>query len=330
MIQSFFGYLIKNQTLFALFLFVTGWIVIQIRDILLSFFLAYIIMASMLPVVAFLRKKRFSNFFAVAIPFFTMLLAIVLLILPLIPFFIDQAQNLIAKFPLYFKQALLTLGLSLEVNQIQSYLTSEINSISANAFTFTTKVFGGIFSFMMIFIVSFYLLLYYDEFKRLIARLFSPGTHTNILSAIDKINEKLGAWLRGQILLCLFIGALSWILLTALGVPNALPLALLAGLLEIVPTLGPILSAIPAVVIAITISPTLAISVAIGYIIIQLIENNLLVPKIMEKAVGLNPIVIIMGVLIFSNLIGLSGALLAIPLITFVIVILKNLDQKQH
>jgi predicted PurR-regulated permease PerM len=259
-----------------------------------------------------------------------MLLAIVLLILPLIPFFIDQAQNLIAKFPLYFKQALLTLGLSLEVNQIQSYLTSEINSISANAFAFTTKVFGGIFSFMMIFIVSFYLLLYYDEFKRLIARLFRPDTHTNIVSAIDKINEKLGAWLRGQILLCLFIGALSWILLTALGVPNALPLALLAGLLEIVPTLGPILSSIPAIVIAITISPTLAISVAIGYIIIQIIENNLLVPKIMEKAVGLNPIVVIMGVLIFSNLVGLSGALLAIPLITFIIVILKIIDQKQH
>jgi predicted PurR-regulated permease PerM len=287
-------------------------------------------MASILPVVVFLRKRRFPNIFAVAIPFFAMLFAIVLLILTLIPFFIDQAQNLIIKFPLYFKQALLTLGVSLEVNQVQSYLTSQIDSISANAFTFTTKVFGGIFSLMMIFIVSFYMLLYYDEFKRLIARLFRPDTHSNILSAIDKVNEKLGAWLRGQIVLSLFIGVLSWILLTALGVPNALPLALLAGLLEIVPTLGPILSAIPAVIIAITISPTLAISVAIGYIVIQLIENNLLVPKIMEKAVGLNPIVVIMGVLIFSNLIGISGALLAIPLIAFAIVILKSLEQKQH
>ena len=115
MLQSFFGYLGKNQILFALFLVVTGWVVIQIRDILLAFFLSYIIMASMLPVVAFLRKKRIPNFFAVAIPFFTMLIAIVLLILPLIPFFISQAQNLIARFPHYFEQALPALGVSLEV-----------------------------------------------------------------------------------------------------------------------------------------------------------------------------------------------------------------------
>ena len=330
MLQRFFRYLTRNQVIFAILIVVTGWVMIQIRDILLSFFLSYIIMSSMLPVVTYLRKKGLPKFFAVAIPYFAMLFAIILLILPLIPFFATQTQNLIAKFPLYFKQALLTLGLSLEANQIQSYLTSEINSISENAFTFTTKIFGGLFSFMMIFIVSFYLLLYYEEFKRLIARLFHPDTRTDILSTIDKINGKLGAWLRGQILLCLFIGTLSWICLTALGVPNALPLALLSGLFEIVPTLGPILSAIPAVIIAITISPTLAISVAIRYVLIQLIENNLLVPKVMEKAVGLNPIVIIMGVLIFSNLIGLSGALLAIPLITFILVILKSLDQRQH
>lgn len=330
MLQSFFGYLVKNQVLFALFLIIAGWVVIQIRDIILSFFLSYIIMASMLPAVNYLRKKGFHKFFAVAIPFFSMLLAIVLLILPLIPFLTTQIQHLSAKFPLYFKQAVLALGLSLETNQIQAYLANQISSISENALTLTTTVFGGIFSFMMIFIVSFYMLLYYDEFKRLIARLFQSETHTSILSTIDKINDKLGAWLRGQILLCLFIGVLSWIVLTLLNVPNALPLALLSGLLEVVPTLGPILSAIPAIIIALTISPTLAISVGVSYILIQIIENNLLVPKVMEKAVGLNPIVVIMGVIIFANLIGLSGALLAIPIITFALVILKSLDQRHR
>src|SRR5438552_7545768 len=106
MLQRFFGYLLKNQILFTLFLVVAGWFLIQIRDILLSFFISYIIMASILPVVVFLRKRRFPNIFAVAIPFFAMLFAIVLLILPLIPFFIDQAQNLIIRFPHYFEQAL--------------------------------------------------------------------------------------------------------------------------------------------------------------------------------------------------------------------------------
>jgi predicted PurR-regulated permease PerM len=182
---------------------------------------------------------------------------------------------------------------------------------------------------MAIFIVSFYLLMYYEEFKRLFARLFRHDTRASVLATLDTINEKLGAWLRGQIFLMFFIGLMSWIALTIFGVPYALPLALLSGLLEIVPTLGPILSAVPAVIVAITVSPTLAITVILTFIVIQMIENNLLVPKVMQKAVGLNPVVIILGVMIGANLMGIAGALLAIPFISFVIVILKSLEQKQ-
>lgn len=326
MISRFFKYLIKNQVLFALFILAAGWILLQIRDILLSVFLSYIISSSILPFVNFLRKRHVPKLPAVIIPFVTMLGAIILLIVPLFPFVISQIQSLIAGFPTYLKEAIHTLGLSVDSSQIQSYLINEARNISRNAFSVTTQVFGGIFSFMMIFIVSFYLLLYYDELKKLFSRLFHPEKRPYVLATIDKTNEKLGAWLRGQVILCFFIGLISWISLTALGIPNALPLALLSGLLEVVPTLGPILSAIPAVIVALTISPTMAISVIIAYIIIQLVENNFLVPKIMERAVGLNPIVVILGVLIGANLIGVSGALLAIPLITFIIVIIKSLE----
>jgi predicted PurR-regulated permease PerM len=327
MIQRFFNYLIHNQILFALFIIAAGWIIIQIKDILLSVFISYTIMASILPSVTYLRKKKLPNILAVTLPFSTMLIAIFLLILPLIPFFTEQIQNLTLKFPLYLKQALLSLGLTPEASQVQSYLSNEINTISENAITVTTKVFGGIFSIMMIFIISFYLLLYYDGFKKLFARLFQKDKRAYIYSTLDKINDKLGAWLRGEIILMTFIGFLSWIALIGLGIPNALPLALFSGLLEIVPTLGPILSAIPAVIVALTISPTLAITVVIAYILIQLIENNFLVPKVMEKAVGLNPVFVILGVVVGANLLGFTGALLAIPLITFIIVIFKSLDQ---
>ncbi len=329
MIHRIFRYLLKNQVLFALFIVIAGWVLLQIRDILLSVFLSYIIVSAILPSVKFLRRKGVPKLLAVVIPYFTMLVAIFLLILPLIPFIISQLQSLIHRFPLYFKQASITLGLSFDSIQIQSYLTNELNNISRNAFTLTTQVFGGLFSIMMILIVSFYLLLYYDEFKKFLANLFPHDNRIYVLSTIDKVNQKLGAWLRGQVILCLFIGLLSWISLTALGIPNALPLALLSGILEIVPTLGPILSAIPAVIVALTISPTLGITVIIVYILLQLIENNFLVPKVMERAVGLNPIVVILGVLIGANLIGISGALLAIPLITFILVIIKSLEQKQ-
>jgi predicted PurR-regulated permease PerM len=114
-----------------------------------------------------------------------------------------------------------------------------------------------------------------------------------------------------------------------LGLPYALPLALLAGILEVVPTLGPILSAIPAAAIAFTISPTLGFTIIIFYILLQALENQVLVPKIMEKAVGLNPVVVILGVMIGGNLMGISGALLAIPFISFLIVLFNSLNSPE-
>ncbi len=129
--------------------------------------------------------------------------------------------------------------------------------------------------------------------------------------------------------MCLFIGTLTWIGLSILQLPYVLPLALLAGILEIIPTLGPILSAIPAAAVAFTISPTLGFAVIIFYILLQMLENQVLVPKIMEKAVGLNPVIVILGVMIGGNLMGISGALLAIPFMSFLIVLFNSLNSPE-
>jgi predicted PurR-regulated permease PerM len=106
----------------------------------------------------------------------------------------------------------------------------------------------------------------------------------------------------------------------------ALPLALLAGFLEIIPTIGPILSAVPAVIVALTVSPTMALVVIGIYLVIQLAENNLVVPKIMQHAVGLNPVVIIIAILVGAELLGITGALLSLPFVSFVTVIFNSLE----
>ena len=141
-----------------------------------------------------------------------------------------------------------------------------------------------------------------------------------------QIEEKLGNWLRGQIVLSVSIGVTTWVVLTLLGVDFAFPLAVIAGILEIIPTIGPIISAVPAIIVALNISPILAGVVAISYFLIQLLENNILVPRIMQRAVGLNPIVIIIGIIVGSRLLGVAGALLAIPFIVFLVVIYRNLE----
>lgn len=138
---------------------------------------------------------------------------------------------------------------------------------------------------------------------------------------VRRIEDKLGAWLRGQISLSLIIGTLSYIALFSLQVPFALPLAILAGLFEVVPVIGPIISAIPAILIALTVSPVTAGLVALAFFIIQQLENSLIVPQVMKKAVGINPLIVILTVSIGGKLLGVSGALLAVP-ITVVIQIL--------
>ena len=143
---------------------------------------------------------------------------------------------------------------------------------------------------------------------------------------MSQIDDKLGAWLRGQVVLCFSIGLLSWVTLTLINLPYAVPLAVFAGIFEAVPTIGPILSAVPAIIVALTIDPKIAITVAIIYFVIQMLENHVLVPNIMRHAVGLNPIIVIVGIMIGGSLMGITGALLAIPFISFLTVLLNNLN----
>lgn len=288
-------------------------------------------MAAVLPVVEYLQKKGFPKIFAVLIPYLGIVVAIFLLILPLIPFVFDQIASLISQFPRFIDKSAATFHVTIDPKDIQSHLNDQIDTIGQNALDFTTKFFGGVFSIVTIFVVSFYLLMYSDAFKKFMANLFHDNKRDFVRKALDRVNDKLGAWLRGQVVLMVFIGVFSWIGLSLLGLPYALPLALMAGLLEILPTIGPIISAIPAVIVALTISPTMAAAVIVLYMLIQMLENQILVPKIMEKAVGLNPVVVILGVMIGANLMGIAGALLAIPFISFVIVLFnsfKNMDEK--
>lgn len=286
-------------------------------------------MASMLPMVDYLKKRKIPKVFAVIIPYFSVVLFILLLIVPLIPFFTGQIEELLLKFPIYLDNSAKVLGIHLEANAINNYLNSQVNEMSKSVFQVTSKVFGGLFSIITVFVVSFYMLMYHDKFKKFIASMFPKKDHDKVLETVGLVNEKLGSWLQGQMFLCLAIGSISGIALTLLGIPYALPLALIAGLLEAIPTLGPILSAIPAVIVAMTISPTMALIIILTYILIQMFENQFLVPKVMERAVGLNPVIVILGVSMGAKLLGVIGALLAIPFISLIIVIYKSIENQK-
>jgi predicted PurR-regulated permease PerM len=325
--HRFIHYLLKNQVIFALLLIISGWFMLQIRDIIASIFVSYIIMASLLPIITFLRKKHIPRLAAVLIVYFGLILVAALIIVPIFPFFIAQISSLLNGFPSYINKASQALGFSINTNQLQDYLSRESTNIGANAIFVTKQVFGGIFSILTVVIVSFYLLLNHDLFRRWVAKFFHEKDREKAYKIFSDVDNKLGAWLRGQLLLCYVIGLLTWIALTIIGLPNALPLALIAAILEAFPTLGPILSSIPAIVVAFTISPSMAITVVIVYVLIQLLENNLIVPKVMQRAVGINPIIVIIGVTIGASLMGVTGALLSIPFISFIVVLINSIRE---
>ena len=96
--------------------------------------------------------------------------------------------------------------------------------------------------------------------------------------------------------------------------PFALPLAILSGLLEVVPVIGPIISSLPGILLALTISPVLALAVAAMFLVIQQAESHIIVPQVMKRAVGLNPLVVILAIAVGTRLLGIVGALLAVPI----------------
>jgi predicted PurR-regulated permease PerM len=227
-------------------------------------------------------------------------------------------------FPLYLHRAASAIGLQLDVREIGQIVTPQ--QLGKNALSLAGGVFGGFFAIVTTVAISFYLLLSYDRAKEAVANLFPEKNTHKAINIIDQINDKLGAWLQGQFLLSLAIGLLTWLTLTVLGMPFALPLAVLAGLFEIIPTIGPIISAVPAVVVALTISPNMAFIIIAAYMCIQLTENHLLVPRIMQRAVGLNPVIVIVGVIVGDRLLGIPGALLSVPFISLLVLVSKNVE----
>lgn len=325
MLKVIFDFIGKNQFIAGLIFLGLALILFQLKEILLVIFIAYIIVAALNPIVEFLRRRRVPKTIAVLITFFTTLAFFILLIAPLVPFFVSQIQQLSKSFPEYLHQAAAVIGLDLDVREVSQIVTPQ--QLGQNAFALAGGVFGGFFSIVSTIAISFYLLLSYDAAKKNVAELFIRKHREKAINIIDQINDKLGAWLQGQFVLSLSIGFLTWATLSVLGLPFALPLAVLAGLFEIVPTVGPILSAIPAVIVALTISPNMAIVVICCYLGIQMIENHLLVPRIMQRAVGLNPVVVIIGVIVGDRLLGIPGALLSVPFISLIFLIIKNLEE---
>lgn len=200
------------------------------------------------------------------------------------------------------------------------------------------NVFSVIILIIFIFLASMYMSLEVHTYRHSLLSLVPLPYQGEIDQLFTRIGQTWGAFFRGQITLMLIIGVLSWVGLTILGVPGAISLAIVAGVLEIIPNLGPVIATIPAVIVALLqgstyldISPAwLALLVVIFYLLLQQLENSIIVPRVLGDAVGLSPLVVMTGVLVGTVAAGILGALLATPVIATGYEILRYVYAKMN
>jgi len=315
------------------------WILYLIRGIIAILFVALIVSAAIDPAIKWLVKKRIPRSIAVLAIFLGMFLIIGGAGSLLIPPIVFQFKNFTRDFPSEIGK------LSGEISGLENYfqsqgidfssqeffkgIGSQISDSSGKIFTTTVGVFHGIISFIAILSLTFYLSIKEEGMKNFLLSV-TPIAHENYaMSLVERIRERIGKWLQGQLFLMLTIFVLDFVALYLLGIPYALILALFAGLMEIIPYIGPIISAIPGVILGFLISPVTGLMALAVYVIVQQFENHVIVPQVMKKAIGLNPVTVILALLIGAKLGGVLGAILAVPLAAAGSVFIKDLLAKK-
>lgn len=306
-----------------------------IKDILAVLFVALILASAVDPWVDWMQKRKIPRALGVLfiyLVFFIVLSSVIYLIIPPI---VKEVGELASNFPKIldkimvgfsaFRDYTVKHGVLDSVKESLGTISSNLQTAATGVFSTVTGIFGGIFSFFLVLVLTFYMIVEENAIKKLIFSIAPAQHQPYIMQLINRMQKKIGMWLRGQLILSLIIFILTYAGLSILGIEYALVLALIAGLTEFIPYLGPILAAIPAVFLAFTQAPMLAIFVAALYYIIQLVENNILVPKIMQKAVGLNPIISIAVLLMGFKIAGVIGAILSIPVATAISVFVKDI-----
>jgi predicted PurR-regulated permease PerM len=328
-------------TLFVATVLLGLWLLYNFRSAAIILLVAIMLGTGLKPVLNWLTTLGISPILSKVLTFFLILGLIITFLGLALPLIIDQTTDLTTQLSEYYTDLRLMLikspsevirgiGLRLsgrlEAEDLAAPAlerdptfpeegeTQETVNLVADSFRTTALVFKGILGFLAVFLLAFYWTIEGERVIRSLA-LLAPTTKREYFQEIIKtIEAKLGGFILGQSILCLVIGGMSLIAYQLIGLPNALILALIAGILEAIPVVGPALGAIPALAIALTIGPDKVILVLLATAIIQLLENYILVPRVMNRAVGVHPFLTLISLAVFYSILGIGGALLAVPM----------------
>ncbi|MDP2656520.1 MAG: AI-2E family transporter [bacterium] len=310
------------------------WFLYLISDVLALLFVAFILSSALTPWVNGMHKYKIPRVVSILLIYVSVIAVITAVVLLLIPALAAQISQMALNFPIY-SERLVSIAQGLQTQASNANIIEQVKkglaAIESGLLTFASglvfKIFniiGGFVALFVVLVLSFYMTVEESVIQKAVTFMTPAKYHDYATHLINRVQKQIGLWLRAQMILSFIIFLLSYIGLSILGVDYALTLALVAGLTEFVPVVGPILGAVPAVFIGLNQSPWLALWVILLYLVIQRLENDLLVPKVMQHTVGLNPLISIIALLIGAKLGGIVGAMLAIPVTTAISVVVSD------
>lgn len=300
-----------RTVIFTIFFLLSLWIIFIIRDILLQVFVALLITTILDPLVTKLSKYKVPRSLSILLVYFLTVGGLIFVVSAVLPPLIEQTTLFATSLPGLLRD----LSLSSEVaTQIIQQIISQLGSVPSQIAKLVFGIFGNVISVITVLVFAYYLLSERQKLVVQLASIIGQKKEEDSLRVLGVLEERLGGWARGQLTLMLVIGITTYIGLLLLGIPYALPLAILAGVFEVVPYLGPFISAIPAVLIGFGISPFMGVAAIVLYFLIQQVENYVFVPRIMQRSTGINPVITLLVLAVGFRLAGMIGLLLSVPI----------------
>ena len=315
------------------------WLLYRFNRVFFVLFIAIVMGTVIRPAVTWLNRRGLPQMAGVILVYLLLLALFIGFVLLLFPLIVEQGTTIAAAVPGYYQglrewmanypnpiigrlRALLPATLpGLETIQQTG---QQMLASAGQAAGFVTSAAKAVFMAMAILLLALRWTLDGPRSIRSLLLLVPKGRRESTGELISAMETKVGYYIAGQGVLCLFIGIMALAAYLLIGLPNALVLALLAGVLEAVPMIGPLLGAIPAALVALSIAPSKLVWVIVATLIIQQLENTVLVPRIMRKAVGVNPFVSLLAIFAFSSFFGIAGALMAIPIAAIIQLLLDR------
>ncbi|KKT73520.1 MAG: hypothetical protein UW68_C0007G0005 [Candidatus Collierbacteria bacterium GW2011_GWB1_44_6] len=292
-------------------------VLVQLTSVIVLLFSSILITLAICPLVDWLEKYKIKRGLSSIIILLLIFSVVIYLAISIATPLFDQTQLFLQRLP----------GIIDAVSPIKfidGSLNAQFATVPGRVLNIALDTFSAFITAFTVIVISYYMIQEMHNLKSYLKFWF--GEKGEIYNAIaEKLEAQIGNWVRGELLLMLVVGLLSYAGYLIIGIPFALPLAFLAGLLELIPNIGPTIATVPAMLVGFSISPNHGIAALVVSLIVQQLENNLIVPKIMQKVTGLNPIVTIVAIMIGFKLGGPLMAILALPLVLSARVIMSHI-----